>query len=135
MNVKYFLLLASIVLAITLTISCSSSGNADPLETKDFYYHGTDFFKIINKSEHDITGVLIRAWTNSTPIIEYDELIPKKGGSKDLGVPPDEVLPEAPLMCIKAENRPKPDCIKFNDPSYTWDGEDLYITRLPHPLE
>jgi hypothetical protein len=136
MSTKHLLLQTSIALAMAFTISCSDS-DAEPFETDDFYYHGADTFKVINKSEHDITGVTIRTWNGteySNSIIEYDELIDKNGGSKTLSIP-EEVLPRNPLVCIKAENRPKLDCIKFNNPSYTWDGKELYVTRLPHPLE
>ncbi|MDR3001135.1 MAG: hypothetical protein LBU89_07715 [Fibromonadaceae bacterium] len=135
MNTKRFLLLLGIALAMMLAVSCSDDTNTGPYETDEFYYHGSDSFKVINASEHDITGVTIRTWDGAdSTIIEYNELISKKGGSKSL-LMLNEVLPRNPLMCIKAENRPKLDCIRFNSPSYTWDGKDLYITRLPHPLE
>ncbi|MDR2731971.1 MAG: hypothetical protein LBB36_02000, partial [Fibromonadaceae bacterium] len=109
---------------------------ADPYETDEFYFHGADSFKVINESEHDITSVVIRTWdgTDYYVSIEYDELISKKGDSRSFSIP-DRVLPPNPLICVKAENRPKLDCIKFNKPSYTWDGRDLYVTRLPHPLK
>jgi len=133
MNTKHFLLQTSIVLAMAFTNSCSDS-DAEPFETDDFYFHGSDIFKVINESEHNITGVTIRTWDGTdSASIEYDELIYKMGGSRSFAIP-DEVLPARPLMCVKAENRPKLDCIRFNAPSYTWDGRDLYITRLPHPL-
>ena len=122
------------MLAMSFTISCSDS-DVDPYETDDFYYHSSDFFKVINESEHDITGVTIRTWNGTDSVsIEYNELISKRGGSRSFAIP-DKILPPRPLMCVKAENSPKLDCIRFNSPSYTWDGRDLYITRLPHPLK
>ncbi|MDR0516071.1 MAG: hypothetical protein LBH25_03405 [Fibromonadaceae bacterium] len=134
MNAKHFFLLTSMALAMMFTVSCSSDADADPLETDEFYFHGGDSFKVINASDHDITSVVIRSW-NGADLIEYDKSISKKGDSRLFTIPPDEVLPRRPLMCVKAENRPKLDCIEFYNPSYTWDGKDLYITRLPHPLK
>jgi hypothetical protein len=120
------------VLAMMFTVSCSDA-DADPFETDEFYLHGAESFKIVNVSEHDITSVVIRTW-DGADIIEYDKSISKKGDSRSFPIP-YQILPRNPLVCVKAENRPKLDCIEFKYPSYTWDGKDLYITRLPHPLK
>jgi len=129
---KHLLLLASMVIVMAFTVSCGSN-DADPYQNDEFYLHGADSFLVVNGSEYDITSVVIRTWDGSDYVL-YDELISKNGGYKFFAIP-DEILPPSPLICVKAENRPKLDCIKFTTPSYTWDGNSLYITRLPHPLK
>jgi len=132
MNIKHFFLLLGIAFVMAFTISCGAS-SSDPYETDEFYLHGADSFLVINESEYDITSVVIRTWAGADYVL-YNELISKNGGSKFFSIP-NEILPPSPLMCVQAENRPKLDCIKFSRPSYTWDGKDLYITRLPNPLK
>jgi len=129
---KHFLLFTSIVFVVAFTISCGAD-SADPYQTDEFYLHGADSFLVINWSEYDITSVVIRTWDGADYVL-YDELIPKNGGSKFFAIP-NEILPPRPLMCVQAKNRSKLDCIKFMAPSYTWDGNSLYISRLPHPLK